>query len=104
GVAEIVELFEPVAKALERAHHFKGPAGSETIVHCDMKPENVFVAEVGGERSVKILDFGVAKVRGAATRAAKGGTEVALFTPAYGAPEQWNPKQLGETGPWTDVW
>jgi len=101
---ELVPFFEPIAKALERAHHFEGPAGTESIAHCDLKPENVFVANVGGERVPKILDFGVAEVRGAATRAAKAGDEVTLFTPAYGAPEQWSPKELGETGPWTDVW
>jgi serine/threonine-protein kinase len=101
---ELMPLFEPIAKALERAHHFEGPAGVETIAHCDLKPENVFVANVGGERVPKILDFGVAQVRGAATRGAKAGDEVTLFTPAYGAPEQWSPKELGETGPWTDVW
>jgi eukaryotic-like serine/threonine-protein kinase len=99
-----VELLEPVARALGRAHHFKGATGVESIVHCDLKPENVFVATVNGERAVKILDFGVAKVRGAVTLVAKGSAEVALFTPAYAAPEQWNPKALGETGPWTDVW
>ncbi|HTQ02940.1 MAG TPA: serine/threonine protein kinase [Polyangiaceae bacterium] len=103
-LAEVLPLFEPVAKALERAHHFEGPAGAESIAHCDLKPENIFIANVGGERVPKILDFGVAQVRGAASRGSKAGDEVTLFTPAYGAPEQWNPKELGETGPWTDVW
>jgi serine/threonine-protein kinase len=102
ALAELVSLLEPVARALDRAHHFDGPRGREIIVHCDLKPENVFVAGVGGERVVKILDFGVAKVKNAATQA--GGQGVSLFTPAYGAPEQWNPKTFGETGPWTDVW
>jgi eukaryotic-like serine/threonine-protein kinase len=104
ALSELFELFEPVAKALDRAHHFEGPAGPESIAHCDLKPENIFIATVGGERVPKILDFGVAKVRGAVTRATKGGDEVTLFTPAYGAPEQWNPKEFGETGPFTDVW
>jgi serine/threonine protein kinase len=104
SLPELVPLFEPIAKALERAHHFEGPVGAETIAHCDLKPENVFISNVGGERVPKILDFGVAEVRGAATRGARSGDEVTLFTPAYGAPEQWSPKELGETGPWTDVW
>ena len=103
ALAEVARLLEPVAQALDRAHHFDGPRGKETIVHCDLKPENVFVAEVGGERVVKILDFGVAKVR-AATQASGTSGAGALFTPAYGAPEQWNPASLGEAGPWTDVW
>jgi serine/threonine-protein kinase len=101
-------LLEPAARALDKAHHFEGPAGKEIIAHCDIKPENVFIASAGGESVLKILDFGVAKVRSAATRAAAGAgsgpKEISLFTPAYGAPEQWNPKQYGETGPWTDVW
>ncbi|HEX6764924.1 MAG TPA: serine/threonine-protein kinase, partial [Polyangiaceae bacterium] len=104
SLADLALILEPVALALDRAHHFDGPNGKETIVHCDLKPENVFVAEVGGERVVKILDFGVAKVRSAATLAGGSAETVSLFTPAYGAPEQWNPQGLGETGPWTDVW
>ena len=103
ALAEVVRLLEPVAQALDRAHHFDGPRGKETIVHCDLKPENVFVSEVGGERVVKVLDFGVAKVR-AATQASGTSGAGALFTPAYGAPEQWNPASFGEAGPWTDVW
>jgi eukaryotic-like serine/threonine-protein kinase len=103
-----IGLLDPAARALDKAHHFEGAAGKEIIAHCDIKPENVFIASAGGESVLKILDFGVAKVRSAATRAAAGagsGTkEISLFTPAYGAPEQWNPKQYGETGPWTDVW
>ena len=104
GLGEVMRLLEPVAQALDRAHHFDGPRGKETIVHCDLKPENVFVTDVGGERVVKILDFGVAKVRSAATRAGGTSEAVSLFTPAYGAPEQWKPATYGEAGPWTDVW
>jgi serine/threonine-protein kinase len=103
ALTEVMRLLEPVAQALARAHNFDGPRGKETIVHCDLKPENVFVSDVGGERVIKILDFGVAKVRSAATRAG-GATEAGLFTPAYGAPEQWNPATYGEPGPATDVW
>jgi serine/threonine protein kinase len=106
ALEEVIELLDPVAKTLARAHHFPGPSGIETIVHCDLKPENVFVATLAGERVVKILDFGIAEVQRAATRAGEGAGALspALFTPAYGAPEQWNAKELGSTGPWTDVW
>ena len=51
-----------------------------------------------------VLDFGVAKVRSAATLAGGTAEAVSLFTPAYGAPEQWKPATYGEAGPWTDVW
>jgi len=104
---EIVELLDPVARALERAHHFEGPDGPLSIVHRDMKPENIFVASVGGKSVLKILDFGIGKAKSVASQVAGKASQsddAAAFTPAYGAPEQWSPKQYGQTGPWTDVW
>lgn len=105
-LAELLTLLEPIAHALERAHRFSGPNGPESIVHRDLKPENVFVTRLGGELNVKLLDYGIAKARSAANAAAgaAGAPDTTMFTPAYGAPEQWNPKAYGETGPWTDVW
>jgi len=103
-----VRLLEPVARALERAHNFSGPDGRVSIVHRDLKPENIFVAQVAGEQTVKILDFGIGKAKSVASqvagRASQDVAAMMLFTPAYGAPEQWVPKRFGQTGPWTDVW
>jgi serine/threonine-protein kinase len=103
-----VRLLGPVARALERAHAFPGPGGSVSILHRDLKPENVFVARVHGQEQVKILDFGISKVKSAATQIAgqmsAHGDDLAAFTPQYGAPEQWMPHSLGQTGTWTDVW
>jgi tetratricopeptide (TPR) repeat protein len=60
------------------------------VIHRDLKPGNVFLAEGGG---VKLLDLGLARVFGA------GGPEGA-GTPAFMAPEQWR----GEADdPRTDV-
>jgi eukaryotic-like serine/threonine-protein kinase len=105
---KLVRLLTPVARALERAHNFSGPEGSLSIVHRDLKPENIFVAQVAGEEVVKILDFGIGKVKSAASQVAgrmsQDGQAPTAFTPAYGAPEQWAPKHFGQTGPWTDVW
>ncbi|GMV17302.1 MAG: protein kinase [Polyangiaceae bacterium] len=105
---EAVRLLTPVARALERAHHFPGAGGEVCILHRDMKPENVFVVEQHGQRSAKILDFGIGKVKSVATQMvghqSTQGDGIVAFTPAFGAPEQWLPKRFGQTGPWTDVW
>lgn len=104
---KIVRLLTPVARALERAHNFTSSAGQPvSIVHCDIKPENIFVASEGGEQVVKILDFGVARAQSVASQVA--GTQgqkstAGSFTPAFAAPEQWAPDKFGGTGPWTDV-
>jgi serine/threonine protein kinase len=104
----VVRMMGPVARALECAHKFPGPGGTLSILHRDLKPENLFLAKLHGTETLKILDFGIGKVRSAATQmvgrvsAEQGG--ISAFTPAYGAPEQWLPKRYGQTGPWTDVW
>jgi formylglycine-generating enzyme required for sulfatase activity len=97
---EIVRLLDPVAEALALAHK-KG------IAHRDVKPGNVFVSgDPRGEVSVKLLDFGIAKVVSDAQKMAgtftKTSGQVTSFTPAYGAPEQFT-RTHGATGPWTDV-
>ena len=53
------------------------------IVHRDIKPANVFVTK---ENVVKLLDFGVARMREAGGEATRAGT--ALGTPSFMAPEQ----------------
>lgn len=108
-LARVARMMGPVARALECAHRFPGPDGARlSILHRDLKPENLFLAKLHGQETLKILDFGIGKVRSAATQmvgrvsAEQGG--ISAFTPAYGAPEQWLPKRYGQTGPWTDVW
>lgn len=68
-------LIDKVLSALEHAHR----AG---VVHRDMKPANVMVTEIG---SVKIMDFGIARVRGAEHMTVDG---YMMGTPAYMPPEQ----------------
>ena len=105
----VVRLLAPVARALERAHKFPSKEGPVSIVHRDLKPDNIVVAMVNHEEVVKILDFGIAKVKSVATQVAgrqsqDGESGGVPFTPGYAAPEQWFPKRYGQSGPWTDIW
>jgi len=98
--AEVVHFLDPAAEALALAHR-KG------IAHRDIKPGNVFVlGDARGDGTVKLLDFGIAKVVSDAQKMAgsftKTSGKVTSFTPAYGAPEQFS-RTHGATGPWTDV-
>jgi len=68
-----------VLQALDYAH-------KHSIVHRDMKPENVLMSEEG---DVKVADFGIARLTddsGAGSTATKTGTTVG--TPQYMSPEQ----------------
>jgi serine/threonine-protein kinase len=98
-VAEAIELLEPAARALATAH-------AQKIAHRDVKPPNLFVTTVAGKPTIKVLDFGIAKVltEHPSFTEALAATKVGptAFTPRYGAPEQFN-KQRGASGPWTDV-
>jgi serine/threonine-protein kinase len=59
------------------------------IVHRDIKPDNVYLAERGDERPlVKILDFGISKFRDSGSNALASRTGIVLGTPHYMAPEQ----------------
>jgi serine/threonine-protein kinase len=99
SLGEAIELLDGAIRALGVAHGMN-------IAHRDIKPANLFLVEVAGKRTIKVLDFGIAKVLAesdSVTRAFEqtGGT-VAAFTARYGAPEQFS-RRFGATGPWTDV-
>jgi len=97
SLEEVVRALDPVAEALAVAHR-------HGIAHRDVKPANVMLVEEQGERTAKLLDFGVAKV---AREHADGfqGTwgKVRTFSAGYAAPEQLS-RAHGPTGPWSDVY
>jgi eukaryotic-like serine/threonine-protein kinase len=79
-VEQRLRLFGTVGRAVQYAH-------GRLIVHRDLKPSNVLVTADG---TVKLLDFGIAKVL--AENEAPGDTETWAggrpMTPRYAAPEQ----------------
>lgn len=79
---EALEIMREVLAGLRHAHD-KG------VVHRDIKPDNIFLAQKDGERVVKILDFGIAKLRaGSGDDPASTRAGLTVGTPAYLSPEQ----------------
>jgi serine/threonine-protein kinase len=74
-------LVRQIAAGLAHAH-------AQGVVHRDVKPANLMISEeIGTGDHVRILDFGLARLRGAVGRDATQ-TNVVVGTPNYMAPEQ----------------
>jgi serine/threonine-protein kinase len=77
-----VHLVRQAARAIAEAH-------GRGIIHRDVKPENLFVTSLGGERDfVKVLDFGIAKLRDAEGSDTLTREGVMIGTPMFMSPEQ----------------
>jgi len=98
---EVAEIVQQAARALHAAHQ----AG---IVHRDLKPDNIFLARDGeaGSRgySVKLLDFGIAKM---VHEEAAGGASSTQAGMVLGTPHYMSPEALTATAPVSaasDIW
>lgn len=82
---EALEIIEPIADALNAAHTLG-------IIHRDLKPENIMLGlGKDGQRNIKLLDLGIAKVANDRITAVTRGDQI-LGTPSYMSPEQWGSK------------
>jgi serine/threonine protein kinase len=93
---EAVSLLRPVLEALAYAH-------GQGVVHRDIKPSNVMISETTHGQSLRVLDFGIAKIVAGDQLPKSGDTRtesVPAFSPAYASPEQ---VAFSRTGVWTDV-
>jgi serine/threonine protein kinase/Tol biopolymer transport system component len=88
AIEEAIDIAEQIARGLAKAHR-------GGIVHRDIKPANLIVTDDG---VVKILDFGLAKLVGAAAITRTGSS---VGTPAYMSPEQARGEDVDHR---TDLW
>ena len=87
SIGEALVILEPAARALAVAH-------ATGVAHRDVRPANLWLAEIGGRTTLKVAAFGLA------TRIGPGDTS---FAPEYGAPEHFK-RSYGAIGPATDVY
>lgn len=92
-----VQLLLPIAEALSLAH-------SRGVVHRDLKPDNIFIADEGSVLQPKLLDFGIAKVT---TGAIAGGATLTQTGTLLGSPDYMSPEQAyaqPDVDERSDVW
>ncbi|MDR8393720.1 protein kinase [Aliifodinibius sp. S!AR15-10] len=87
-VEDVVAIATQIAEGLSKAHQ-------KDILHRDLKPANIMLTNDG---IVKILDFGLAKLRGQTALTKKG---TILGTAAYMSPEQARGEQVDQR---SDIW
>ena len=76
---EVANILQQTARGINAAHKLG-------IIHRDLKPDNIFLTEgEDGEKVVKVVDFGIAKLRESPVHTQTG---IVLGTPAYMSSEQ----------------
>jgi formylglycine-generating enzyme required for sulfatase activity/serine/threonine protein kinase len=94
-VAECAEILQQAARGLNAAHRLG-------IIHRDLKPDNIFLTKDDeGGLVVKVVDFGIAKLRESATHTLTG---TVLGTPAYMSFEQASGMRSDELDARSDIY
>lgn len=94
AVDRAVNILRQICLALNAAH-------SKGVIHRDLKPQNIMIQNFGnGEEAVKIIDFGIAKVRNSQI-ATSTKENITAGTLLYMAPEQIREKTNSVA---TDIW
>ncbi len=93
-----VKILSQACEAIDAAH-------KQSIIHRDLKPDNIIVQDVDGAETVKVLDFGIARLREPenpnSSKAVYTAPGIVMGTPQYMSPEQCQSKELG---PASDVY
>ncbi len=85
---EVIKISTQIAEGLFTAH-------KEGIIHRDIKSSNIMITE---DSKVKIMDFGLAKIKGGAQLTKVGST---VGTASYMSPEQARGEEVDQR---TDIW
>lgn len=80
SLLQIRDIAKPICLALSAAHQLG-------VIHRDLKPDNIFLAQMGRFETVKILDFGIARLTQGGEESLTGIGQT-LGTPEYMSPEQ----------------
>lgn len=85
---DVAEIVRQIARTLTAAH-------AEDVIHRDLKPENIMVhRDAEGNLQVKVIDFGIAKVRNSLIASSTATGHIMAGTWLYMSPEQLNQKRI----------
>lgn len=93
-IQRAVRLGAQIADGLDAAHR-------QGVIHRDIKPDNIMVIGIDDAEEVKLMDFGIARLRDAGTMSHLTQTGMIMGTPAYMAPEQAEGTEVSER---TDIY